>query len=139
MSFFGKKPRTAQQKAQWAKTRVMFRGIALLYLVFYIIVPMLNPDVEDVESMHPALRYGILVFFIVVCTFLIITTIVEYYRSNKAGLYKPEAYTDDEGIGDNTVTDSGTDSDSENEDDEDEDYDDEDEDDYYDEDEEDDD
>ena len=59
---------------------------------------MINPDVEDMEAMHPAVRYGILVFFIVVCTVLIVNTVLEFIRNRKAGLYNADAYEDDEGI-----------------------------------------
>jgi len=152
MSLFGNKPKTAQQKAQWAKTRVMIRGVALVYVVFYVIVPMFNMDIEEAESMHPALRYSVIAFFILVCTALIISTIVEFLRGQKDGRYKAEAYTDDEGAGSAAATESASEDNDEKEDDvdeddyyeddddEDEDYDDEDDydDDDYDEDDEDD-
>ena len=98
MSFFGKKPKTAQQKAQMAKTRIILRGAALVFLVFYVIVPMINPEIEDVEGMHPALRYGILVFFIAATAALAVVTVLDYFRDKKAGRFEADAYTDDEGI-----------------------------------------
>ena len=98
MSLFGNKPRTAQQKAQWAKTRIMIRAAALLYVVFYIVIPMIRNEVEEADAINPTLRIVIIVLFVVVCTALIIGTVVEYIRNNKAGLYKAEAYTDDEGV-----------------------------------------
>ena len=96
MSLFSSRPKTAHQKAQWAKTRIVLRVIALLYVVFYVIIPMLDPDIEDVEAIHPALRYGILAFFILACAALIVGTIIEYVKGNKSGKFKAESYTDDE-------------------------------------------
>ena len=96
MALFGNKPKTAHQKAQRAKTRIMLRAIALLYVIFYIIIPMIDNRTEEFEAVHPAFRYGVLAFFIIVCVYLSVTTILEYIRNNKAGLYKAEAYTDDE-------------------------------------------
>jgi len=131
MSLFGNRPRTAQQKAQWAKTRIMIRGAALVYIVFYVVLPMIRADVEEADAINPTLRIAIIVFFIVVCIALSIGTILEYIRNNKAGLYKAEAYTDDEGAGGGSVAEaaSGDEEDEDNDDDEyddDEDYDDED-------------
>ena len=140
MSFFGRKPKTAQQKAQMAKTRILLRGLALGFLIYYVIIPMFNPSIEDVEAMHPALRYGILAFFIIASAGLTITTILEYIRNKKAGLYEADAYTDDEGVYSDSVagaSESDEDEDDDDDDDEYDEYDDEDyeyddEDDYYD-------
>jgi len=128
MSFFGKKPKTAQQKAQMAKTRIMLRGVALIYIVFFIIVPMIQADSGD---MDPLLRYAIIAFFIIASGVLAVLTALEYIRGNKAGRYKEEGYTDDEDESDGSVTGSESNDDNdENDDDEyeddDEDYDDED-------------
>jgi len=121
MSLFGNKPRTAQQKAQWAKTSIMLRAAALFYVVFFVIVPMLTPSVEEAEQMDPVLRYVILAFFIIACGYLTIVSILEYYRNSKSGRYNAEAYTDDEGLEENTVEEPAHKSDED-----DEDYDDED-------------
>jgi len=129
MSFFGKKPKSAQQKAQMAKTRIMLRGVALVFLIFYVILPMIDADVEDVESMHPMLRYGILAFFIIACIWLVIATVLEYVRNKKAGLYTADGYEDDEGI-ERFEEPEPEPSDENEDDDEDDDYDDEDDDDY---------
>ena len=130
MSFFGKKPRTAQQKAQSAKTRILLRSIALGYVIFYIVIPMMSPDFEEAESMHPALRYGVLAFFIVVCTALVIGTVLEFIRNRKAGLYNADAYEDDEGIESPAVEEPEPDEDEDDNGDDDEYYDEDDE--YYD-------
>jgi len=98
MAVFGNKPKTAQQKAQWAKTSITLRTVALLYVVFYVIIPMINPEAEEIDSMSPLVRYGVLAFFILVSGYLIISTIMEFIRNNNAGRYRAEAYTDDEGI-----------------------------------------
>ena len=127
MSFFGKRPKTAQQKAQMAKTRIMLRAVALGFLVFYVIIPMIDPDIEDVEGMHPMLRYGILAFFIIACLGLAILTIQEFVRSRKAGLYDAAAYKDDEGIEGAPDVESESDSEDDNDDIKDDDNDDDDE------------
>ena len=95
MALFGKKPRSAQQKAQWAKTRIMIRAAALAYIIFYVLIPLINASPEDVESMNPILRWSIVVAFGVVTAALIVQTTLEYIRNQKAGNYKAEAYTDD--------------------------------------------
>jgi len=123
MSLFGNRPRSAQQKAQWAKTRLVLRGAALAYLVVFIIIPMINPKPEDIDAMNPIVRYAIIAFFIIACGGLIIVTIRDYFRSQKNGLFSPEAYEDDE------VDDVGESTDSSDDEDESEDYDDDDEDD----------
>ena len=115
MSFFGKKPKTAQQKAQMAKTRIMLRGAALFYVVFFIIVPMIRADSGD---MDPVLRYAIIAFFIIACGVLIVLTVMEYMRGQKAGHYNEEGYTDDEDESDGSVTDSESDDDNDEYDDE---------------------
>ena len=131
MSFFNKGPRTAAQKAQWAKTGFMLRAIALGYLIFFIVIPMINPEPEDVEGINPTLRYIIVAFFIVACTVLSVLSIRDYLRMKKNGLFTPGGYEDDEGI-DTGVSDTEESAVEENDEDDDyEDDDDYDEDDDY--------
>ena len=98
MALFKDKPKTAQQKAQRAKTSLMIRGVALFYLVFFVIVPLIDSEPEDAASFNPVLRYAIIAFFIIVTAVIAIFTVLEYIRNNKAGRYKAEAYKDDEGV-----------------------------------------
>ena len=131
MSFFGKGQKTAQQKAQWAKTRLMLRGAALVYLVVFIVIPMINPETEDIDSMSPMVRYAIIAFFILACGGLAVATIMDYIKGQQKGLFSPEAYEDDkpEVVGDDVNETESEDIDEDEEyDDEDEEYDDEDDD-----------
>jgi len=98
MALFKDKPKTAQQKAQRAKTSLMIRAVALFYLIFFVIVPLIDAEPEDTEGFNPVLRYAIIAFFIIVTAVIGIFTILEYIRNNKAGRYKAEAYKDDEGV-----------------------------------------
>ena len=98
MALFKDKPRTAQQKAQRAKTSLMIRAVALFYLVFFVIVPLFETDPEEAASFNPVLRYAIIAFFIIVTAIITVFTVLEYIRNNKAGRYKAEAYKDDEGV-----------------------------------------
>ena len=129
MSLFGKKARTAQQKAQWAKTRIMLRAIALLYFIFYILIPLINPSAEDAAAINTTLRWVIVVVFSIAAVALVTQTTMEYIRNHKAGNYKAEAYTDDEGVvgaaDDSESSDDDDDDDDEYDDDDDE-YDDDD-------------
>jgi len=95
MSFFGKSQKTAQQKAQWAKTRLMIRGAALIYLIVFIIIPMINPETEDIDTMAPAIRYAIITFFVIACAALVVVTIKDYIKGKEKGLFDPESYEDD--------------------------------------------
>jgi len=132
MSFFGKKPRTAQQKAQMAKTNIMLRSVALGYLVFFIIWPLINADPEEMGSMNPAVRWGVIAFFVIACTWLGISTALEYVRNKKAGKYSAEGHTDDEGVEvynePETPSDDDDDDDDDEYDDDDDEYDDDDDD-----------
>jgi len=101
MSFFGKKGKTAEQKAQWAKTRLMLRGAALVYLVVFIVIPLMNPETEDIDAMNPTTRYIIVAFFIIACGTLLFVTVKDYFQGKKAGLFSPEAYEDDKIAEDN--------------------------------------
>jgi len=95
MSFFNRKGKSAEQKAQWAKTRLMLRGAVLVYLVFFIIVPLMNPETEDIDAMNPVTRYVIVAFFIIACGGLLAVTVKDYFQGKKSGLFTPEAYEDD--------------------------------------------
>jgi len=115
MSFFGKKSRTAQQKAQWAKTSLLIRVVALGYIIFYVIVPLFQQPAEDAEAMNPAVRYSIAGAFIIATAYLTVQTIITHIRNQKGGLYNADAYKDDEVPGDTSES-------SEPEDTEDDDY-----------------
>jgi len=135
MALFGKKPRTAQQKAQWAKTRIMIRAAALIYIVVYILVPLINPSPEDVESINPVLRWAIVAAFAIATVAIGIQTTLEFIRNNKAGNYKAEAYTDDPELTEAYDAEASDNKGSENDDDEhddddDDEYDDDDDDEY---------
>jgi len=98
MALFGNKPKSAQQKAQWAKTRLLLRTVCLVYLVFYVIVPLIRTPAEGEEALDPVLRYIIIAVFIIVTGVFSALTGLEYYRNRKAGLYNADAYEDDEGV-----------------------------------------
>jgi len=98
MSFFKSKPRTAAQKAQQVKSRLMVRGAALAYLIFFIIIPMFRLEPEEAEAMNPTLRYGILAFFILASAALVVLTLLDFIRGRKNGIFSPESYEDDEGV-----------------------------------------
>ena len=130
MAFFKEKPKTAQQKAQRAKTSLMIRGVAIFYLIFFVIVPLIDSDPEDAASFSPVLRYAIIAFFIIVTAVIGVFTVLEYIRNNKAGRYKAEAYKDDEGIegmAESAEEDAADEDDEDDEYDDDDDYDDDDE------------
>jgi flagellar biosynthesis/type III secretory pathway M-ring protein FliF/YscJ len=99
MALFGNKPKTAQQKSQWAKSRLILRGACLVFIVFYVIFPLMNPAPEDADAMNPTLRYIIVAVFIVIVAAFTVLTVLEYFRYKKAGLYEAEGYKDDEGAG----------------------------------------
>jgi len=98
MGFFRAGSRTAEQKAKNAKTRILFRVLALSFIVFYVIVPMLNPASEIAEETSPALRYLTAAGFSIAVIVVGIVTVREYIREKKAGRYDAAAYTDDEEI-----------------------------------------
>ena len=97
MSIFSAKPRTAQQKAQRAQTRIFIRIACCAYLVYFVIIPLLRPAVEE-DGMSPALRTGVAIAFIAATAFLLIITVRELVVNWKAGLYKAGAYEDDDGL-----------------------------------------
>ena len=136
MAFFKDKPRTAHQKAQRAKTSLMIRAVALFYLVFFVIVPLIDNEPEDAASFSPVLRFAIIAFFIIVTAVIAIFTVLEYIRNNKAGRYKAEAYEDDEGVegveesAEEDSAEDETDDDDDEYDDDDDDYGDEEDDEY---------
>ena len=130
MSFFKPRPRTAQQKAQTAKTRLMFRGVAIIFIVFYVIVPMLNSESELAQEVSATVRYLTAAGFSLAVIGLGTVTVLEYFKSKKAGLFDAKAYTDDEGVpvfhNENSTDDGDETSDEDDDEDEfnDEDYDD---------------
>ena len=124
MSFFGKKSRTAQQKAQWAKTSLLIRVVALGYIIFYVIIPLFQIPPEDAEAMNPVLRYSIAGAFIVATAYLTVQTIITHIRNQKGGLYNADAYKDDEEPGE--TSESSENSEPEDKEDEDDEYDDDD-------------
>jgi uncharacterized protein with PQ loop repeat len=95
MSLFRKRPRSAQQKAQQAKMRIFLRLACCAWLIYYVIVPMLQPAPEG-ETMSPALRIAFVVFFIAATVLVLIYTLKEYLRNRKAGKYSADGYEDDE-------------------------------------------
>ena len=97
MSIFSAKPRTAQQKAQRAQTRIFIRFACCAYLIYFVIIPLLKPAVEE-DGMSPALRTGAAIAFIAVTAFVIIITLRELVINWRAGLYKAGAYKDDDGL-----------------------------------------
>jgi len=96
MPFFGNKSRTAEQKARAAKTRPMIRVLALFFLIFYVIVPLINAPEEYTDGMSPWVRYAIIAFFIIACIVIGVITALEYVRNKKEGKFDPSSYTDDE-------------------------------------------
>jgi len=98
MGFFLGGPRTAEQKAKSAKSRILFRAAALAFIVFYVIIPMINLEPEAAEEINPALRYLAIVGFSLGAIGVGIVSAREYIKSKKAGLFEASAYTDDEGI-----------------------------------------
>jgi len=98
MGFFSGGPKTAEQKAKGAKSRILFRIAAIAFLVFYVIIPMINPDPEVAEEINPTFRYLAIVGFSLAVIGVGIVTAREYIKSKKAGLFDSSAYTDDEGI-----------------------------------------
>ncbi|MCL2248188.1 MAG: hypothetical protein FWC13_02845 [Oscillospiraceae bacterium] len=98
MNFFKQGPRTAGQKAQAAKTRLTFRAIALGFIVFFVIMPMLDPNSELAEDTSPTVLYLTAAGFSLAVIAIGIVTAREYFKSKKDGLFDAEAYTDDEGI-----------------------------------------
>ena len=95
MSLFKKKPKTAQQKAQMTQMRILTRVACCAYIVFYVIVPLLKPSLDG-AVMNPALRIGIAAAFIAAVVAILAVTAKEAMRTWKAGLFKADAYTDDE-------------------------------------------
>jgi len=127
MPFFGNKNRTAEQKARAAKTRPMIRVLALFFLVFYVIVPLINTPAEETDGMHPWVRYAIIAFFIIACIVIAVITAREYLQNKKDGKFDPSSYTDDvvEEVEDNS---EDTSDDDEYDDDDEDEYDDDDDD-----------
>ena len=99
MALFGNKPKSAQQKAQWAKTRILLRAVCLVYLIFYVIVPLIRTPQDGEEAIDPVLRIIIIAVFVIVTGVFSVLTILEYLRNRKEGRYEAGAYEDDEGLG----------------------------------------
>ena len=78
--------------------RILARVACCAYLVFYVIIPMLKPPVED-ETMSPEWRIGIAVVFIIAVAAIVGITAREVVINWKAGLFKADAYSDDPEIG----------------------------------------
>ena len=95
MSLFKKRPKTAQQKAQRAQMRIVLRVFCCAYMVFYIIIPLLREAPEE-DNMNPTLRFVIVAAFIAFTAVILVISVIDFYRSWKAGLFKAEAYEDDE-------------------------------------------
>jgi hypothetical protein len=117
MAVFQRKPKTAGQKAQWEKTRLIVRGAVLVFVFVYIIVPLLGTVPEDESSMSPTVRYIIVAVFTVAVAVLTVITILEYFRYKKSGLYDAAAYKDDEGLSGMSDASEASDDDNEYEDD----------------------
>ena len=127
MGLFGNKKRTAQQKANMAKSRIMLRAVAIGFIVFYVIVPILNPADEDAYALDPVVRYITGAAFIVAAIVITVLTVLEYIRGKKTGRYDAKGYEDDEDDEEHSETenadsngeddlDEGVDSDDEDED-----------------------
>ena len=95
MPFFKNRPKTAQQKAQRTQMRVFMRLVCCAYIVFYVIVPLIR-DEPSSDGMNPTVRIAVVVVFSVVTAVLMVLTVIELIRSWKAGLFKADAYKDDE-------------------------------------------
>ena len=78
--------------------RILARVACCAYLVFYVIVPMLKPTVEE-DTMSPEWRIGIAIVFIVAVVAIAGVTVREIVINWRAGLFKADAYSDDPGIG----------------------------------------
>ena len=94
MALFGKKSKTAQQKAQGAQVRIFIRFACCAYMVYYVIIPMLK-TADESDTMAPEWRIGIAVLFIIITAAIAALTVVELVRNWRAGLYRADAYTDD--------------------------------------------
>ena len=122
MSLFRKRPKTAQQKAQMAKSRIMIRALAIAFLVWYVIIPFINMGPEDIEEVGAVLRYVVIVFFILACVAVAALTIHDYIKDKKAGKFDPASYTDDviEGAEETVDDNDGDEDDDDDDEDEDE-------------------
>lgn len=78
--------------------RVFVRLACCVYIVVYVIIPMLRPPDAE-ETMSRALRIGIAAAFSAVVAAFVVITIREIIIYWKAGYFKADAYTDDFGIG----------------------------------------
>ena len=96
MALFKKRPQSAQQKAQRAQIRVAVRLACCIYIVFYVIIPLIREPYEG-GGMSPTMRIIVITAFSVITAAIMVATVIEVVRNWKAGLYKASSYTDDEG------------------------------------------
>jgi len=97
MSIFGRKAATAQQKAQRAQMRIFVRLACCAYLIYFVIVPLIQPASEE-DTMSPAVRVVAIVAFILATAAILLFTIRELVVNWKAGKFKAGAYEDDADI-----------------------------------------
>ena len=67
-----------------------------VYLVFYVIIPLIRTSSDENDTMNPALKSAIIAVFIAVTATFFVVTIIEVVRNWKAGNFKATAYTDDD-------------------------------------------
>ena len=133
MALFKRRPKTAEQKAKKAQWGIVARVLACAYIVFYVIIPLINQVMEaDTEAGEIDETWAIvfICFFIVAVAVILTMAVVETIRKMKTGAFKASFYTDDE-----TNSELGNDAENEEHDDEedDEEYDEEEDDEYDDE------
>ena len=98
MSFFNRRPMSARQKAQALKTRLLFRVVALGFIIFYVIVPMFDPNSELAQEAGPTMRYIAGAIFSALIIAIGVLTVREYLHAKKNGLFDEKAYTDDDDV-----------------------------------------
>ena len=94
MSFFGKRPKSAQQKAQRAQFRALAQVLCCIYLIFYVIIPMVE-SLPDDDGVSPTLKMILIVVFSIATVLLMFLTVRDFIVNIKTGKYKAEAYTSD--------------------------------------------
>lgn len=96
MSIFSNKPRTAAQKAQGEKTRLIFRAAILVLLVFYLVLPLIRAYFDGEDYLPTGWQIAIIIFFVIAIGALSAVTINDYIKGKKSGRFDPEFYKDDE-------------------------------------------